>query len=111
MTCVNVTSVNVLDNPSRFVNPFQFEISFECIAHITDDIEWKLTYVGSAESDQHDQELDSVLVGPMQVGGYKIVFQADAPDPRQVRASIDRHGGPMHATWRRCLRRHGPFDA
>ena len=81
MTCVNVTSVNVLDNPSRFVNPFQFEISFECIAHITDDIEWKLTYVGSAESDQHDQELDSVLVGPMQVGGYKIVFQADPPDP------------------------------
>ena len=31
MACVNVTSVNVLDNPSRFVNPFQFEISFECI--------------------------------------------------------------------------------
>ena len=84
MTCVNVTSVNVLDNPSRFVNPFQFEISFECIAHITDDIEWKLTYVGSAESDQHDQELDSVLVGPMQVGGYKIVFQAEAPDPRRI---------------------------
>ena len=84
MTCVNVTSVNVLDNPSRFVNPFQFEISFECIAHITDDIEWKLTYVGSAESDQHDQELDSVLVGPMQVGGYKIVFQADPPDPTRI---------------------------
>ena len=85
MTCVNVTSVNVLDNPSRFVNPFQFEISFECIAHITDDIEWKLTYVGSAESDQHDQELDSVLVGPMQVGGYKIVFQAEPPraDPTE----------------------------
>ena len=53
-------------------------------AHITDDIEWKLTYVGSAESDQHDQELDSVLVGPMQVGGYKIVFQADPPDPTRI---------------------------
>ena len=25
-----------------------------------------------------------MLVGPMQVGGYKIVFQADAPDPRRI---------------------------
>lgn len=27
----------------------------------------QLIYVGSAESDQHDQQLDQVLVGPMQV--------------------------------------------
>ena len=40
--------------------------------------------VGSAESDEHDQLLDSVLVGPMQVGGYKIVFQAEPPDPRRI---------------------------
>jgi len=33
---------------------------------MTEDIEWKLIYVGSAESDEHDQELDSILVGPMQ---------------------------------------------
>jgi len=32
-------------------------------------------YVGSAESEDHDQELDSVLVGPINVGSYKIVFQ------------------------------------
>ena len=29
---------------------------------IPDDIEWKLVYVGSAESDEGDQELDTVLV-------------------------------------------------
>jgi len=84
MACVQVTNVGVLDNPARFDNPFQFEVSFECLAPIAEDIEWKLIYVGSAESDEHDQLLDSVLVGPMQVGGYKIVFQADAPDPRRI---------------------------
>lgn len=84
MACVTVTNVTVLDNPARFENPFQFEIEFECIAPIPDDIEWKLTYVGSAESDDYDQLLDSVDVGPMQVGPYKFVFQADAPDPRRI---------------------------
>ena len=44
----------------------QFEVSFECLAPLSEDIEWKLIYVGSAESDEHDQELDSILVGPMQ---------------------------------------------
>jgi len=84
MACVNITNVAVLDNPALFENPFQFEIAFECIAPLDDDIEWKLVYVGSAESDQHDQELDSICVGPMQVGGYKIVFQADPPDASRI---------------------------
>ena len=40
------------------------------------DLEWKLTYVGSAESNDYDQCLDSVLVGPVMVGSYRFVFQA-----------------------------------
>lgn len=31
MTAINITSVNVLDNPALFVNPFQFEIQYECL--------------------------------------------------------------------------------
>ena len=84
MACVNVTNVVVLDNPARFTSPFQFEVSFECLAPISDDIEWKLIYVGSAQSSEHDQCLDSVLVGPMQVGGYRIVFQAEPPNPEAI---------------------------
>lgn len=42
------------------------------------DLEWKLTYVGSAETDEHDQVLDSVLVGPVAVGSYRFIFQARA---------------------------------
>ena len=37
-------------------------------------------YVGSAEDEKYDQELDSVLVGPVVVGKNKFVFQAPAPD-------------------------------
>lgn len=31
MAKVNISNVVVLDNPSPFQNPFQFEITFECL--------------------------------------------------------------------------------
>ena len=39
------------------------------------DLEWKIIYVGSAESDAHDQVLDSVLVGPVPMGRHTFVFE------------------------------------
>jgi histone chaperone ASF1 len=64
------------------------------------DLEWKLTYVGSATSydpsfpiltailitnrDEHDQELDSLLVGPIPVGVNKFIFEADPPDTKRI---------------------------
>jgi len=51
------------------------------------DLEWKLTYVGSAEDEKYDQVLDSVLVGPVVPGSYRFVFQADPPDPSKIPSS------------------------
>ena len=39
------------------------------------DLEWKVVYVGSAESEEYDQVLDSILVGPIPVGVNKFVMQ------------------------------------
>jgi len=36
MTAINVTNVNVLDNPSKVTNPLQFEIQYECLADLAD---------------------------------------------------------------------------
>ena len=47
------------------MNPFQFEITFECLDKIDEDLEWKVVYVGSAESASCDQVLDEILVGPV----------------------------------------------
>ncbi|KAM7516341.1 hypothetical protein LguiA_005924 [Lonicera macranthoides] len=85
MSAVNITNVTVLDNPSSFTTPFQFEISYECVTPLKDDIEWKLIYVGSAEDETYDQLLESVLVGPVNIGNYRFVFQADPPDPSKIR--------------------------
>ena len=36
MAKVQVTNVTVLDNPTAFLNPFQFEITFECLEDLKD---------------------------------------------------------------------------
>lgn len=35
-------------------------------------------------SDQYDQELDSLLVGPIPIGVNKFVFEADAPNTSRI---------------------------
>lgn len=42
------------------------------------DLEWKIIYVGSAESEEYDQVLDSVLVGPVPAGRHMFVFQVSS---------------------------------
>jgi len=86
MAKVHVCNVVVLDNPSHFLNPFQFEITFECIEDLPEDLEWKIIYVGSAESEEYDQVLDTVYVGPVPEGRHKFVFQADPPNPEKIPA-------------------------
>ncbi|EHK99728.1 ASF1-like protein [Glarea lozoyensis ATCC 20868] len=84
MSVVSLLGVNVLNNPAKFGDPYQFEITFECLESLQKDLEWKLTYVGSATSDEHDQELDSLLVGPIPVGVNKFVFEADPPKTNKI---------------------------
>ncbi|XP_074601847.1 histone chaperone ASF1-like [Brevipalpus obovatus] len=84
MAKIHVVNVVVLDNPSPFFNPFQLEITFECTEDLREDLEWKLIYVGSAESEDYDQVLDQVFVGPVPEGRHMFVFQADPPDPNKI---------------------------
>ncbi|KAI9745995.1 MAG: Histone chaperone asf1 [Claussenomyces sp. TS43310] len=84
MSVVSLLGVNVLNNPAKFGDPYEFEITFECLESLQKDLEWKLTYVGSATSDEHDQELDSLLVGPIPVGVNKFIFEADPPDTKRI---------------------------
>ena len=114
MSAINIISVNVLDNPSYFQNPLQLEIQYECLyplqhgklcvyrcsclvagrrtnimilLAIGTDLEWKLIYVGSPESEKYDQVLDSVLVGPVAPGSYRFVFQVRGTSSVAVSAS------------------------
>ncbi|KAJ5717526.1 hypothetical protein N7493_005366 [Penicillium malachiteum] len=84
MSVVSLLGVKILNNPATFTASYQFEITFECLEQLQKDLEWKLTYVGSATSSEYDQELDSLLVGPIPVGTNKFIFEADAPDLKRI---------------------------
>ncbi|KAK9465960.1 anti-silence-domain-containing protein [Lipomyces arxii] len=84
MSIVSLLGINVLNNPAAFSAPYEFEITFECLEPLKEDLEWKLTYVGSSLSLEHDQLLDSILVGPVPVGINKFLFEADPPSPELI---------------------------
>jgi histone chaperone ASF1 len=84
MSKVQIQNVVVLNNPANFSSPFQFEITFDCMENLEDDLEWKLTYVGSAESEAYDQVLDTIYVGPVPEGRHMFVFQADPANPAKI---------------------------
>jgi len=69
-----------------FRDGFGFEITFECREPGLgeEELEWKLIYVGSAADEKFDQELDSVLVGPVTIGRNQFVFQGPGPDPDKI---------------------------
>ncbi len=80
MAVVTVLNIAVHNNPAKLLSPFQFEITFECTSALSDDLEWRVIYVGSAESSDHDQELDNVLVGPVPVGTNKFMLSVRRRD-------------------------------
>ncbi|KAH9523460.1 Histone chaperone asf1 [Bulinus truncatus] len=84
MALVNILDVTVLNNPTSFLKPFQFEITFECLEDLPEDLEWRIIYVGSAESMDYDQVLDTILVGPVPGGKHMFVFEADPPDVKKI---------------------------
>ena len=43
MAKVNISNVVVLDNPSPFLNPFQFEITFECLEDLPEG-KWEYAF-------------------------------------------------------------------
>lgn len=79
MAKVHVCNVLVLDNPAKFMTKLEFEITFECIEDLPEDLEWKIIYVGSAESEEFDQILDTVYVGPVQREGISLFLPPIRP--------------------------------
>eukprot|EP01066_Platyproteum_vivax_P006865 Platyproteum_vivax@DN2540_c0_g1_i1.p1 len=86
MSCVQVTNVDVRHVEGPLTEPFEFEITFECLQMLQEDLQWKVTYVGSPDTVDWDQSLEDILLGPLQVGTMKFTLKAPCPDYTQVPA-------------------------
>ena len=86
MASVNVLAVRILNNPATFLDPFAFEIEYEALANLQDDLEWRVIYVGSAEGDNYDQVLESIFVGPVTAGSFRFTLETNPPEPANIPA-------------------------
>lgn len=85
MSLINVLNIIPINPIDQYSSILKFEIVFECMAELKNDIEWKLIYIGKADDPSFDQELGSVLIGPLQVGQMKFEFEADVvPDYKKI---------------------------
>ncbi|KAF8487462.1 ASF1 like histone chaperone-domain-containing protein [Russula ochroleuca] len=82
--CTPFQNVEFLNNPARFLDPYHFRVTFECIAALKEDLEWRLIYVASPGNAELDQELDDCLVGPVPVGVNAFEFEGSAPSPQSI---------------------------
>lgn len=76
------------------------------------DLEWRVTYVGSASSAEYDQELENVLVGPVPIGISKFVLSVsmqwgDGPGLQGKMGATAPRGGASSA----CRTPPLPHDA
>ncbi|KAF8895808.1 ASF1 like histone chaperone-domain-containing protein [Mucidula mucida] len=86
MSIVTIRNVEFINNPAKFSDVYRFRVTFECIAPLKDDLEWKLIYVSSPGNEDLDQELDDCLVGPVPSGVNSFEFEGSAPDPIKIPA-------------------------
>lgn len=84
MAKVTISEVEVLEPECGFTDQFKFKIRFNCIEDLQDDLDWKIIYVGSANSSEHDQELDELSTGPIPVGTHEFVLESDGPNPDAI---------------------------
>lgn len=86
MSSINIINIVCKNAKDKFKSQFQFEIVFECLTELSKDIEWKLIYIGKADDPKYDQELESIIIGPLLVGQMKFDFDTDFPDPKKIPA-------------------------
>lgn len=63
---IHLDSISILNNPSKFTDPINIEVTFTTLESLPHLIDWKVTYVGSAKSQNHDQILEEFQVDSMQ---------------------------------------------
>mmetsp|Transcript_7704 Transcript_7704/g.18664 ORF Transcript_7704/g.18664 Transcript_7704/m.18664 type:complete len:203 (+) Transcript_7704:256-864(+) len=83
MAYVDILAVECADPVAKFADDLKFTITFQCKTKPQEDLEWRITWVGSAKSEDHDQVLDEVLVPP-ELGVNAFEFVVDGPDVSKI---------------------------
>jgi len=92
MSLINILNIIVENNPSPFMTPFHFKISFECMQPIKEEIEWKLIYIGSSKDERYDQVLDCFSMDSLQPGVMQFSMESNPPNYQLIPTKEDLLG-------------------
>eukprot|EP00996_Jenningsia_fusiforme_P001822 NODE_2681_length_1143_cov_21.534735_g2459_i0.p1 GENE.NODE_2681_length_1143_cov_21.534735_g2459_i0~~NODE_2681_length_1143_cov_21.534735_g2459_i0.p1 ORF type:complete len:155 (-),score=26.51 NODE_2681_length_1143_cov_21.534735_g2459_i0:490-954(-) len=80
MAKVHVSNVRLLQNPAPYSDEFNFYVSFDAMEDLSEELNWKLVFVGSSDTEKNDQVLEDVMVGPIVKGPNEFILNAPGPD-------------------------------
>ena len=85
MSTIAVTNVEIQNPTTKFTDLINLAISLNCLSDLPGQLECELIWVGSAESANYDQCIDSVSVGPIPAGNHQFNFEAQNQiDPTKI---------------------------
>jgi len=86
MSLLSITGVEVSKPVDNFLEPISFRISFNCMEELPGELEWNLVYVGSPESAEYDQMIDSVMIDTgIPAGNHEFDFVTEkGVDPKLI---------------------------
>lgn len=82
---IMLDSICVENNPSLFTEPIHLKVTFSSLEPLTDELEWRIIYVGSAFNEDYDQTLEVFEVGPIaQPSTMQFMIECSPPNPYKV---------------------------
>ena len=84
MSKIRVTNIMLNSNPEPFVSPINVQIYIDLLSKITNDLEIKVVYIGSAESSEFDQVLTNVSIPLKELGQCYFELSMNPPDIEKI---------------------------
>jgi hypothetical protein len=84
MAQVHINNIVVLNNPASVLDPFSFQITFECFNALPGVFDWKIIYIGSPNNPDSDQVIDSFDMDTPQAGVMQFNVESQHPNFNQI---------------------------
>ncbi|CAD8139570.1 unnamed protein product [Paramecium octaurelia] len=92
MALINITNIVFDQDTALFNTPIQMQITFDVMRQLDEEIEWKLIYIGSPNSDKYDQVLEQFSMPPLQQGTMQFTLMSSGPNFELIPSKDDLFG-------------------
>lgn len=80
MAQVHINNIVVKNNPAKVLDPFCFDITFECFTPLPGTFDWKIIYIGSPNNPNCDQLIDTFDMDNLSPGVMQFTVESNCPN-------------------------------